>query len=119
MDQTEDIAMIAHRLLRDGGHEGESLDMTGPEALAMDEIAAGISASIGKPVTYASITRRSGAGICSPAGFVDALDEQTEERLKNPVAKVLVATHQMSGVQPTRFADFAQKYAAKFRGTVA
>lgn len=97
--------------------------MTGPEALAMDEIAAGISASIGKPVTYVSITpkerRRDLLAGGLPEGFVDALDKQTEEGLKNPVAKVLVATHQMFGVQPTRFADFAQKYAAKFRGTVA
>ncbi len=114
----EDIAKIAHRLLRDGGHEGESLDMTGPEALTMDEIAASISASIGKPVKYVSITaeerRRDLLARGLPESFVDALDEQTEERLKNPVAKVLIATHEMFGIAPTRFADFAKMHAGKF-----
>ncbi len=116
----EDIAKIAYRLLRDGGHEGESLDMTGPEALKMDEIAARISASIGKPVKYVSITpeerRRDLLDRGLPEDFVDALDEQTDERLRHPVAKVLMATHQTFGVQPTWFADFTQKHADKLGG---
>ena len=119
----EDIARIAHRLLRDGGHEGESLDMTGPEALTMDEIAAGISASIGKPVKYVAITpeerRRNLLARGLPEGFVDALDEQTGERLKNPVAKVLTAAHRIFDVQPTRFADFARRHAREFGGPAA
>jgi uncharacterized protein YbjT (DUF2867 family) len=120
---SEDVAKIAYRLLRDGGHEGESLDMTGPEALTMDEIAVRISAAIGKPVKYVSITpeerRRALLARGMPEGFVDALDEQTEERLKNPVAKVLIATHQIFGVQPTHFADFATKHASAFSEVAA
>lgn len=97
--------------------------MTGPEALTMDEIAGRISASIGKPVRYVSITpeerRRTLLARGLPEGFVDALDEQTEERLKNPVAKVLIAAHRVFGVQPTRFAEFAKKHAGTFADAVA
>lgn len=114
----EDIAKVACLLLRDGGHEGESLEMTGPEALTMDEIAARISASIGKTVKYVGIPpevrRRELLARGLPESFVDALDEQTTERLKNPVAKVLIETQEMLGVKPTTFAEFAQRHAAYF-----
>jgi len=116
----EDIAKIAHLLLRDGGHEGESLEMTGPEALTMDDVAAHISTTTGKTVTYVRITpeerRRDLLARGLPQDFVDALDEQTEERLKNPVAKVLTETHRMFGVQPTKFSEFVQRHAAELSG---
>jgi hypothetical protein len=51
-----------------------------------------------------------------PQDFGDALDEQTEERLKNPVAKVLTGTHRMFGVRPTKFSEFVQRHAAEFGG---
>jgi len=115
----QDIAKIAHLLLPDGGHEGESLDMTGHEALTMDEIAARISTAIGKPVKYVSIDpeirRRELLTRALPEGFVDALDDQTKERLKHPIAKVLTATHEMFGVQPTHVADFAQRHATGWK----
>ncbi|MFC5524151.1 SDR family oxidoreductase [Rhodanobacter ginsengisoli] len=115
-----DIARVAYLLLRDGGHEGESLEMTGPEALTMDDIAGHISTAIGTTVAYVRITpderRRELLARGLPAYFVDALDEQTEERLKNPVAKVLAATHRMFGVRPTSFIEFLQRHAAAFSG---
>lgn len=118
-----DIAKVAHLLLRDGGHEGESLEMTGPEALTMDEIAARISASIGKTVKYVSIApevrRRELLARGLPEAFVDALDEQTTERLKNPIAKVLIETQRTLGVQPTAFAEFAQRHATEFGASAA
>jgi uncharacterized protein YbjT (DUF2867 family) len=116
----EDIAKVAFRLLRDGGHEGESLDMTGPEALTMSGVAARISQAIGKPVRYVDVSpevrRRNllAAGI-SP-GFADALDEQLAERLRRPKSRVHLATHEMFGVKPTPFVEFARRHAAMFGG---
>ncbi|TPL77956.1 SDR family oxidoreductase [Mesorhizobium sp. B2-3-13] len=116
----EDIAKVAVRLLCDGGHEGESLDMTGPEALTMSDIAARISQAIGKPVRYVDISPRErrrnllAAGV--PADFADALDEQLAERLRRPKSRVHLATHEMFGVRPTPFVEFARRYAAMFGG---
>lgn len=116
----QDVAKAAHRLLRDGGHEGQSLDMTGPEALTMADIAARITATIEKVVTYIAITpeerRRNLLARGLPESFVDALDEQTNERLTNPVAQVLLETHRMLGVRPTSFMEFAQRHAAQLGG---
>ncbi|MGO4569539.1 NmrA family NAD(P)-binding protein [Rhizobium sp. 2YAF20] len=115
-----DIAKVNFNLLRMGGHEMESLDMTGPEALTMADVAERISIAIGRKVTYKPITpeERRGALLASgvPAGFVDALDEQLIERLKRPESKVDLATHQAFGVRPTTFVEFAADHAAAFRG---
>jgi uncharacterized protein YbjT (DUF2867 family) len=43
-----DVAKVGFLLLRDGGHRGARLHMTGPEALAMTEIADRISRAVGK-----------------------------------------------------------------------
>jgi uncharacterized protein YbjT (DUF2867 family) len=116
----DDIAKIAFALLRAGGHEGKSYDMTGPEALTMTEVAERISAAIGKPVRYVAISpedRRRGmlaAGI--PPALADALGEQTAERLRCPESKVDLSTHRTFGVKPTTFAEFASRHAAMFRG---
>lgn len=116
----EDTAKVAARLLRDGGHEGESLDMTGPEALTMSDIAARISQAIGKPVRYVDISpqdrRRNLLAAGVPADFADALDEQLAERLRRPKSRVHLATHEMFGVRATPFVEFAQRHAAMLRG---
>jgi uncharacterized protein YbjT (DUF2867 family) len=116
----EDIAKIACRLLREGGHESESLDMTGPEALTMNEMAGRISAATGKPVRYVPISwneRRSALlGGGASADFVDALYEQLQERLRRPKSRVHLATHEAFGVRPTSFAEFARTHARAFSG---
>jgi uncharacterized protein YbjT (DUF2867 family) len=118
----EDIARVAFRLLRDGGHAGESLDMTGPEALTMTDIAARISQAIGKPVRYVDVSpeerRRNLLAAGIPAGFADALDEQLAERRRRPKSRVYLTTHEMFGVRPTPFREFAQRHAAMFGGKV-
>ncbi|SFP11782.1 Uncharacterized conserved protein YbjT, contains NAD(P)-binding and DUF2867 domains [Mesorhizobium sp. NFR06] len=116
----EDIAKVACRLLRDGGHQGESLDMTGPEALTMHEVAERISAATGRPVRYVPISwderRRALLASGAPADFVDALGEQLQERLRRPKSRVHLATHDAFGVRPTSFAEFARTYARAFSG---
>ncbi|WP_192255336.1 SDR family oxidoreductase [Mesorhizobium silamurunense] len=116
----EDIARIACRLLRDGGHEGESLDVTGPEALTMHDVAERISAAIGRPVRYVPISseerRQALLESGAPAGFVAAMEEQLQERLKRPKSRVHLGTHAAFGVRPTNFAEFARTYASTFSG---
>lgn len=115
----EDIAEVLLRLLTEGGHEGESLSMTGPEALGMDRIAQEISRVAEREVRYVPISpeaRREGmlaAG--APAWFADALLDQAHERLRNPTAVVDLSTHERFGVAPTSFARFLDREAAALR----
>jgi uncharacterized protein YbjT (DUF2867 family) len=114
-----DVAKIAFLLLRDGGHEGETLSLTGPEALTMTAIAEHISSAVGKAVRYVPISaaQRRQALIAHgvPAEFADALDEQVTERLKGGLeSKVDLSTHRRFNVRPTTFSQFARRNARAF-----
>jgi uncharacterized protein YbjT (DUF2867 family) len=114
----KDIAKVAFALLTTDGHQSKAYEMTGPEALSMSDIAERISDAVGKEVVYRNISpgeRRNAllqAGM--PPDLVDALDEQGEERRRCPESLVSLATHEMFGVRPTTFAEFAREHAAVF-----
>jgi uncharacterized protein YbjT (DUF2867 family) len=116
----EDIAKAAFRLLRDGGHEGQRLNMTGPEALNMTEVAARISEAVGRTIRYVNVDaaerRRAMLAAGLPAYFVDAMDEQAAERRNHPESRVCLDVHRAFGVPPTTFTDFAHRNADVFRG---
>ena len=119
----EDVAKIAFVLLTKGGHEGRAFDITGPQALSMSEIAAAIGEAIGKPVRYQNVSpedrRRAMLAAGLPPFMVDALDEQAAERRRHPQSRVELGTHELFGVKPTTFAEFAKRHAAAFRGEAA
>jgi hypothetical protein len=83
-----DIAKVAHLLLREGGHEDHSYDMTGPEALTTPEIAQRISDTVGRSIRYVDIEPDEKHRMLVDAGtapyFADALDELFSERRKEP-----------------------------------
>jgi uncharacterized protein YbjT (DUF2867 family) len=119
-----DVAKVAYLLLRDGGHEGARLSMTGPEALTMAELADRISRAIGRTVRYVPVSRteRRQALITHgiPPEIADALDEQVKERLKGGLeSQVDLSTHQLFNVKPTTFLEFAQRNAKAFGGASA
>jgi len=51
-----DVGKVGFALLRDGGHEGARLAMTGPEALTMAEVADRISRATGRTVRYITVS---------------------------------------------------------------
>ena len=72
-----DIAEVAAELLADRGHLGQTYTLTGPAALGHAEVAAIVSAQLGRPVIYvdvpASAFYEAGVGMGLPAWFVDLL----------------------------------------------
>ena len=119
-----DVGKVGFQLLRDGGHEGERLAMTGPEALTMAEVADRISRATGRAVRYVPVSRAQrhqaliGHGI--PAEFADALDLQVGERLKGGLeSRVDLTTHEVFQVEPTSFLTFAKGNAGAFSGAAA
>src|SRR6266566_9764963 len=117
-----DVGKIGFLLLRDGGHEGERIPITGPEALSMAEIADRISSAAGRTVRYVYVSpnarRQALIAHGIPPEFADALDKQVEERLKGGIeSQVDLSTHQLFNIKPTTFLEFAQRNAAAFGGT--
>lgn len=115
-----DVAKIAFSVLTRKSHENRSLDITGPQALKMAEIAEIIGKAIGKPVHYRSIApedhRRAMAAAGLPSFTIDALGEQAAERRRHPESNVDLGAHKAFGVEPTRFEQFARRHAVIFRG---
>ena len=115
-----DIAKVARLLLREGGHDDQGYDMTGPEALTMPEIAQRISDAVGRSIRYVDIDPDEKHRTLVDAGtepyFADALDELFSERRKGAESTVRLHTHERFGVRPTTFAEFATCNAAVFRG---
>jgi uncharacterized protein YbjT (DUF2867 family) len=121
---SEDIAKIAVSLLHGDGHEGKRYEITGPESLTVDEVAAAISSAIGKSVRYVDIDpdeksrAMRAAGV--PAYFTDAMYELFSQRRKGPdESRVNLSTHRSFDVSPTPFAEFARRNASVFRGEKA
>jgi uncharacterized protein YbjT (DUF2867 family) len=52
MVDTRDVAAVAAAVLTEPGHAGAQYDITGPEALSYDDIAAKLSPALGRKVTY-------------------------------------------------------------------
>jgi uncharacterized protein YbjT (DUF2867 family) len=119
-----DVGTVAFLLLRDGGHEGARLHMTGPEALTMAEIADRISDATEKTVRYVAITpeQRRQALIAHgiPVEIANVLYDQVKERLKGGLeSEVDLSTHRLFNVKPTTFLEFAQRNAESFGGASA
>ena len=120
----EDIAKAAFALLHGNGHEGKVYEITGPEALTMDEVADRLSSVLGKPVRYVNVAPEEkrqtllAAGI--PPAYADAMDELFSER-RNGAAEstVNLSTHETLGLRPTTFEEFARRNVAVFRGESA
>jgi uncharacterized protein YbjT (DUF2867 family) len=117
----EDIAKAAFALLHTDGHEGRAYEITGPEALTMDELAERLSRALDRTVRYVNVApedkRRTLLAAGIPPAFADAMDELFNERRKGAAeSTVNLSTHEKLGVRPTTFEAFARRNAAIFRG---
>ena len=52
---TRDIAAVAVAALRDGGHSGQTYEITGAEALSYGEVAQKLTALLGQPIQYVAL----------------------------------------------------------------
>ncbi len=115
-----DIAEIAASVLTGSGHEGRIYPLTGPQALTMKEVAAKLSAAIGKTVRYVNVPPEAARQAQLAAGMLpylaDALFELFAERRNGKEAKVWPDAAALLGRPPTSFDEFAGRNAAVFRG---
>jgi (4-alkanoyl-5-oxo-2,5-dihydrofuran-3-yl)methyl phosphate reductase len=117
-----DIARVALETLVSPGSWGESLPITGPEALSYAEMAAKIGAAIGKAVAFQSISEEevrqkmaesgdSPAVIEAHLSIYRAIREQRLARVTDTVERVLAR-------KPTTFDEWIEENIAAFAETV-
>jgi uncharacterized protein YbjT (DUF2867 family) len=115
-----DIAEVAIAVLTTSGHEGKTYPLTGPESLTMADVAAKLSAAIGKPVRYVDVppedARQARLAAGMPPYLAEGLDELFAERRKGKESTVWSTIQEVFGWAPTSFDEFATRNAAIFRG---
>ncbi|RJK97111.1 NmrA family transcriptional regulator [Vallicoccus soli] len=112
----EDVADVAAAALLDDRHAGEAYEVTGPELLSFADLAAGLSAALGREVRYERVDPGAWAAALAAQGlppevvdllrylFTEVLDGRGE-RLGDGVQRAL-------GRPPRPFAEYARRAAA-------
>jgi uncharacterized protein YbjT (DUF2867 family) len=118
-----DIASVAARVLTESGHEGETYDITGPEALSHAEMASQLSHAVGRAIKYVEVSpegmRHAMLGSEMPKWQVDGLVEDYAHYCRGEGAVVTSTVYDVTGVNPINFFQFARDYSGKFMGKAA
>ena len=114
-----DIMDIAFLALTQSGHENKTYDITGPQALTHDEMAAQLSQALGRPISFVDVTpdamRQSLVGAGFPQWQADGLIEEYASWSQNAAAQITPDVRTVTGHEPRNFADFARDYADALR----
>ena len=115
-----DIAKVFYAVLMSDGHEGKVYEMSGPESIAMNDIAAKLSKTLGRTISYVDVApeqfRDQAVSAGLPEQLADAINELYAERRKGSEATVLNETHKLFGIQPTTFTEFIDQNIYAFGG---
>ena len=115
-----DVAAAAAVVLTSEGHEGRSYELTGPEALSDDGIAAIISQATGTevkrvdpPIAVATTNMIQGG---MPAAVAEMIGDVMTAIAAGRSGKVTGDVEQLTGQQPRAFAAFAAEHRSAFVG---
>ena len=117
---TRDIADVAVAVLTSEGHEGQSYLLTGPEALSMAEVAARLSADLGKIIEYVNLppdevkARLMATG--TPDWRADAWVKLAGMISMGMAAMVTPGVKDVLGREPRSIDQFAKDFAAALKG---
>ncbi len=114
-----DIAAVAANVLTESGHEGQTYDITGPEALSNTEVAAKMTTAIGKPVRYQDVPPDAYAqtmrGFGMPDWLADGLTELTVYYAGNNAAQVTDLVQRVGKTTPRTLDAWLAENAAAFQ----
>ncbi len=114
----DDIAAVATEVVTTGQYKGESLPITGPEALNHSEMTAKIGGAIGKPVRFHPISeeqeRQQMMESGDPPAIIEAHMSIYRAIREGRLAGVTDNVERVLGRQPRSFDQWAQENAAAF-----
>ncbi|NDK57597.1 SDR family oxidoreductase [Pontibacter fetidus] len=111
---TRDIAAVAVEVLTGTGHEGQVYDLTGPEALSVDEVADTISLVTGKPVLFVDVPEENARAAMQqqhvPDWMADALLELYSVHRAGYSSGVTSRVEELTGRKPHSFRQFVKEH---------
>ncbi len=112
-----DIAAVAAVTLTDPGHEGATYTLTGPAPITHAQIAAALTAALGREVTFVDVPPEAFAdslrGILPPWQVQGLLEDYAHYR-RGEAASVSPAVAEIAGRAPRDVRQFARDYAPAF-----
>ena len=113
-----DIMEIAFLALTQAGHENQTYNITGPQALTHRQMAAQFSEALGHEISYSDIApaamREALVGAGFPQWQADGLLEEYAHWSQNSAAQLTPDVKNVTGHKPRTFAQFARDYAGEF-----
>jgi len=114
-----DIAAVAATALTESGHEGATYTVTGPESITHAQIAAALTAALGRQVTFTDVPPEAFAASLSgilPPWQAEGLLEDYAHYRRGEAAAVSPAVAEITGSPPRNVEQFARDYAPAFAG---
>ncbi len=110
-----DIAAVAVQALTDDSHSGKAYELTGPDALSYDEVAAELSAATGRAIAHVSLPPADLKGAMLASGMPEPLADRMldleryfrEDNASSISDDIKVVT----GNSPRRFKDYVREIA--------
>ncbi len=118
MVHPSDIGAVAAKVLLDGGHDGRSLVITGPEVLTMQEKVRVLSEAIGREIGFVELTVEEAHAKWRGEGMPEAVIAFLTEALGNTPEEgktVRSTVEDVTGRPARSFAEWAAEHAEAFR----
>jgi uncharacterized protein YbjT (DUF2867 family) len=123
MVDPRDVGAVAAAVLTSDGHAGRDYTLTGPEAIAYQQVATALVAATGHPVEYLDVPAEAArAGMVAagmPPWLVEHLDRVFDLVRRGELAETTHTVRTLIGREPRSFADFAHDRARAFGGSAA
>jgi uncharacterized protein YbjT (DUF2867 family) len=113
-----DIAAVAAMILTSDGHAGKTYTLTGPELLTYSQVAAKLSAMLGRPVQYVAITleqlRQAMRDTGMPPWQVEALADLQAYYTEGAGGRITADVRRILGREPVSMNQFLHDHFSAF-----
>jgi uncharacterized protein YbjT (DUF2867 family) len=114
-----DISAVAAAVLSSNGHEGQTYEITGSEALSFEEVADHLSSALNKEVRYVRTSFEESRKHMIESGMEEWLAAAVTQTYRlmsdGGAARVTDVVARVTGSQPIAFSQFASDYAGVFK----
>jgi uncharacterized protein YbjT (DUF2867 family) len=113
-----DIAAVAEVVLTQSGHENKIYELTGPEAISVNDVAHALTVATDRVITYVDVPEEAAAAAMQqkhlPEWKIKALMELNGVYKAGYAAKVTDTVERLTGSKPRSIVDFAQEHSHEF-----